>query len=174
MINRCKLDFHREVVFYHPIDWLFGFLLALAQHSLNSTMCSVPWLFMRTFIGIWAVMASRLCCSALCSSLWCSSAGSAIFFSGGSPASSLSLSCSRAATWAAIAAWAAAACTAATEWPAKAPAGKRGPPTPVSVWPPSSSGWTAKRDRKGQVMHYKNARYKKYYYAKNTVDLTGR
>lgn len=100
---------------------------------------SVPWLLMRMFIGIWPVMASRLCCSALCSSRWWSSAGSAIFFSGGSPASSLSLSCSRATTWAAIAAWAAAACTAATEWPAKAAAGSRAIPTPGKCWPPSSS-----------------------------------
>lgn len=96
-------------------------------------------------MGICPVMASRLCCRALCSSRCCSSAGIAIFFSGGSPASSLSLSCSRAATWAAIAAWAAAACTAATEWPAKGPAGSRARPTPGRCWPPSSSGQTPRR-----------------------------
>lgn len=123
---------------YCLISHQYGDKISLQNH----VVCSVPWLLMRMFMGIWAVMASRLCCSALCSSRWCSSAGSAIFFSGGSPASSLSLSCSRAATWAAIAAWAAAACTAATECPAKAPTGKRETPTPGSGWLPSSSDQT--------------------------------
>lgn len=101
------------------------------QTQLMCVCKPVPWLLMRMFMGSWDI-ASRLCCRALCRSLWWSSAGSAIFFSGGSPASSLSRSCSRAATWAAIAAC--AAWTAATE----CPAGRRAIPTLGSGWPPSS------------------------------------
>lgn len=78
--------------------------LVLVRFAAESWRLSEAWLLIRMLIGSWAVMARKFCCSARCMSRCCSSATRAIFFSGGSPDSSFSRSCSRAAACAATAA----------------------------------------------------------------------
>lgn len=76
------------------------------QHQPKSMHSNLKWLFLPLLLslmlrGSWEAIASRFCCRACCMILCCSII---IFFCGGSPLSSFSLSCSRAAVWTAMAA----------------------------------------------------------------------